>query len=125
MTVAAINEEAGLYCPMIDARRMEVFTGLYDKTLTEVAAPHNLILNENSFSNELAANKILFFGNGSVKFKKIISHNNAQFGFIQTNAKHLVALAFEAFTAGNFANLAYCEPYYGKEFYSPPSKPLL
>ena len=66
------NIQYSLLCPMLDARRMEVFTGLYDNQLAEVVAPHALILNANSFSDYLENQTICFLGNGSIKSKTFI-----------------------------------------------------
>lgn len=118
MAVAALQEDADLLCPMIDARRMEVFTALYDKSLNEVVAPHNLILEAHSFAPQLEQNRVLFFGNGAEKFRPLVSTPQAFFASIEANAAHLVPLALRRFEAGAFADLAYAEPYYGKEFFS-------
>ncbi len=125
MAVSALGEKDGLLCPMIDARRMEVFTAMYDYELTEVMAPQALILTENSFEKVLQQKKIFFFGNGSVKFSHIATNSNAEFITISTNAKHLVPLSYKSLKAALFADLAYSEPFYGKAFYSPPAKPSL
>jgi len=119
MAVAAQNEETDLICPMIDARRMEVFTAIYDKSLEEIISPHNIILDENSFGEILKNKKILFFGNGSTKFEALIKSTNAGFKQIEANAKQLVTLSFAAYKQRLFADLAYSEPFYGKAFYSP------
>ena len=119
MAVAAQNEETDLICPMIDARRMEVFTAIYDKSLGEIISPHNIILDENSFGEILKNKKILFFGNGSTKFEALIKSTNAGFKQIEVNAKQLVTLSFAAYKQRLFADLAYSEPFYGKAFYSP------
>src|SRR5699024_2694741 len=89
MAVAAHSEPTELLCPMIDARRMEVFTAIYDKQLNEMAAPHNIILTEESFTGFLSKHTITFFGNGSNKFQAICSHPNALFKPIETTAVHL------------------------------------
>ncbi len=68
-----------LYAPMIDARRMEVFTGVYDLTLTPLLAPQPLILDENSYGQFLADNTVAFFGNGSQKWQPVCQHPNAIF----------------------------------------------
>lgn len=125
MAVSAIHEEADLFCPMIDARRMEVFTAIYDQKLNEITPAHNLIIKENSFAELLQDKRILFFGNGNVKFKQINNQPNAFFLNIKTNAKHLVSESFSNFNTGNFTDVAYSEPFYGKEFYSLPAKPML
>lgn len=125
MTVAVLEEEPALYCPMIDARRMEVFTALYDRELNEVMQSHNLILSGDSFKEALEKERIIFFGNGSVKFEKLIEHHNAFFCHAIISAKHLIPLSDACFKARDFADLALSEPYYGKEFYSPVAKSLL
>ncbi len=122
MAVAAKNEEANLFCPMIDARRMEVFTAVYDKNLEEILPPHNAILSEHSFSGILQDKRVLFFGNGSNKFQLLIKNPNACFKQIEANSKHLVSQSFFFYQQKVFADLAYSEPFYGKAFYSPPAK---
>ena len=119
MAVAVQNDEVDLICPMIDARRMEVFAAIYDKTLDEIISPHNIILDENSFSEILKTKRILFFGNGSNKFQALIKTPNAIFKQVEANAKHLVTLSFSDYQQELFADLAYSQPFYGKEFYSP------
>ena len=105
-------------CPMIDARRQEVFTALYDRNLQELVPAHSLVLDENSFAVELAAGPVLFFGNGSAKWRALAQHPNALFTEGDSSARHMPALGTAAFRAGRFADLAYCEPLYAKEFYS-------
>jgi tRNA threonylcarbamoyladenosine biosynthesis protein TsaB len=119
MAAAAKAEETELFCPMIDARRMEVFTAIYDKNLEEMVAPANLILENQTFSGLLKDHSITFFGNGSEKFKNILQHSNARFRNIETSARDMTALSFSKFRQKDFADLAYAEPYYGKEYYSP------
>lgn len=114
-----------LVCPMIDARRMEVFTAVYDMNMTEILLPQNLILENDSFKALLEKNSIIFSGNGSNKFKQVIQHPNALFINNKFNAEHLVPLAIEAYERKNFTDLAYSEPYYGKEFYSPAPKQII
>ena len=120
MANAAKESEAQLLCPMIDARRMEVFTAIYAKGLQLVKKPAAITLNENSFDEELTNNNICFFGNGNEKFRKMKSHPNAFFSQINFNANDMVSLAEEKFTSKAFADLAYAEPLYLKEFYTPP-----
>ncbi|MEP7258152.1 MAG: hypothetical protein ABI687_07190, partial [Flavitalea sp.] len=72
-----------------------------------------------SFNNYLQNNSILFSGNGSVKWKALTAHNNAHFSDIRHNAVHLAALAAEKLSHGQFADLAYTEPLYLKNFYTP------
>ena len=118
MAVAAGNPGTDLLCPMIDARRMEVFTALYNKDLSEVVAPHNLILDADSFAGPLQQHTVCFFGNGAAKFRPLVTSPQARFADVEANAAHLVPLALRAFEAQAFADLAYAEPYYGKEFFS-------
>jgi tRNA threonylcarbamoyladenosine biosynthesis protein TsaB len=119
MAFAAVENKSGWLCPMIDARRMEVFTALYDENLNEIISPQNLILTTESFAEQIRHHKIIFFGNGSEKFTSLQHSTNAEFLHIEANAKHLVPLAYRIFIKKEFGDLAYAEPYYGKEFYSP------
>lgn len=121
MAVAAMNEAFTLFCPMIDARRMEVFTAVYDRELNEKMAPSNLILTDQSFNSWLERDTVCFFGNGSAKFRQLISHPNARFADLQITAQHMVPLALDGFLKSDFADLAYSTPFYGKDFHSPAS----
>jgi tRNA threonylcarbamoyladenosine biosynthesis protein TsaB len=118
MAVAAQSQEADLLCPMIDARRMEVFAAVYNKELTEVVAPHNRILDEDSFADLLQKERVCFFGNGSPKFAHLVNNPHASFVPVLTDARCMVPLAVQGFEGKAFADLAYAEPYYGKEFFS-------
>ncbi|WP_276502936.1 tRNA (adenosine(37)-N6)-threonylcarbamoyltransferase complex dimerization subunit type 1 TsaB [Terrimonas pollutisoli] len=118
MMAHAVPEEADLICPMIDARRMEVFTALYDKNLQEVAKPSAMILDSNSFSDLVEKNVIAFTGNGREKLKKIFAHPHAIFSNSIATAKDMVAIAEKKYVEKNFANLAYVEPFYIKEFHT-------
>jgi len=106
-----------LLCPMIDARRMEVFTALYNHQLAPVLAPCAMILDENSFANRLLKNKILFFGNGAKKWELICRNENAIFKPIFNNPLAMSKLAHDKFKDKDFADLAYTEPLYLKEFF--------
>jgi len=119
MAFATINEQADLFCPMIDARRMEVFTSIYDKDLKSVLQPKALILNSSAFDEWLSANIILFSGNGAEKFKAILHHPNAMFTDKRGNAANMIIIAGKKFTQNDFEDVAYTEPFYLKEFYSP------
>jgi tRNA threonylcarbamoyladenosine biosynthesis protein TsaB len=127
MAVSAIrsvgnNSNGHLFIPMIDARRMEVFTAIYDETLNIIDVPNAKILEECSFHSVLDENPTIFSGSGSVKFKLICHHHNAIFSTVQHDSKDMSMLAFNALEEKNFANLAYCEPFYLKSFYSPAPK---
>lgn len=116
LAVAASKKEKGdLYTPMIDARRMEVYTAFYDKAMKELTPMHPLILDEKTFSKELKAQKtIVFAGNGAAKVQKIIDSPQLVFTEINCDASHLVSLAYEAFQTAAFADIAYFEPDYLK-----------
>jgi tRNA threonylcarbamoyladenosine biosynthesis protein TsaB len=116
------TEEAMLICPMIDARRREVFTAIYEKSLQERVPAHALVLENNSFESLLGSNKILFCGNGSNKFREIVHHDNAYFSMTNSNARHLAQLSHKRFLKKEFTGLAYSEPLYIKEFHSPHAK---
>ena len=119
MANAAKKENADLLCPLIDARRMEVFTAIYTKELQIVKEPAAITLNENSFDEYLSDNRTCFFGNGSNKFKAIIKHDNAIFKDLKADATSMIALSEKKFTGKEFTDLAYAEPLYLKEFYTP------
>ena len=109
-------------CPMIDARRMEVFTATYNEALECVSPTTPLILNEQSFENELNKNIMIFSGNGSHKLKNILKNTNAIFVDELHSSASMISIALNKFNSKSFTSLAYRVPYYGKEFYSPASK---
>jgi tRNA threonylcarbamoyladenosine biosynthesis protein TsaB len=107
-----------IICPMIDARRMEVFTAMYDNSLNMVVPPQALIIDENSFP-ELESKKILFTGNGRNKLQKRISeHPNTLFPTISAGFSDQVNMAYTLYGEKQFSNLAYTEPFYLKPFYT-------
>lgn len=112
------NSAQFLYCPMIDARRMEVFTALYNATLQAVKAPYAAILSSDFLAEELAVNKILFFGNGSEKLKNLVTNTQAQLVDIGYTAEDLIKISLNNFQQQRFASLAYSEPFYLKDFYT-------
>lgn len=118
-SAARIEGSNALLCPMIDARRMEVFTAVYDQTLKEIMAPCAMILNGTNFDHILGTDQVIFSGNGSYKWKTVLSHANAQFSDVTTTAEDMVQLAGKYYEDKRFADLAYVEPFYVKEFYSP------
>ena len=119
MANAADDESADLLCPMIDARRMEVFAAIYTKELQIIKEPAAITLNENSFDEYLLNNSICFFGNGSNNFKAIKKHEKAIFKDLKADASSMTSLSEKKFAEKGFADLAYAEPLYLKEFYSP------
>lgn len=106
-----------LLCPMLDARRMEVYTALYDTSLNEVKAVEALILEPESLNRMLQENLICFFGTGSDKAAEMITHPNALFfSGIELQAAFQSEPAEEMFSLGDFLDTAYFEPHYLKEF---------
>ncbi len=104
-------------CPMIDARRMEVFTAMYSPDLKEMSPITPAVLSANSFADLLEQQQVYFFGNGSEKWQNICANNNARFITTNWNSKDMIALAEQSFAANQFLSLAYAAPEYGKGFY--------
>lgn len=121
-----IDPEA-LLAPMIDARRMEVYTAVYDMALQAVMSPRPLILTEGTpYAEELDRGKVVFFGNGSDKSREVITSPNAEFiADIVPLATDMIALAERAFHQRNFIDLAYSTPNYLKDFQATKPKNLL
>lgn len=106
-----------LLCPMIDARRMEVYDAIFDPNLAKIKEVSADIIDENSFAEYLSENKIVFFGDGSDKCKSALTHVNASFiDSVHPHAEDMVLLAEEALRNDNFVDVAYFEPFYLKEF---------
>ncbi|MEH0153861.1 tRNA (adenosine(37)-N6)-threonylcarbamoyltransferase complex dimerization subunit type 1 TsaB [Limibacter armeniacum] len=115
--IAPYYKEGILLCPMIDARRMEVYTALYDTALNETEKVHPKVMDETSFKEELDKQPIVFFGNGADKCKEVLAHENSTFlDGIVPSAKHVGTLAAEKFAKEEFEDVAYFEPFYLKEF---------
>ena len=112
-----INYQGYLYCPMIDARRMEVYTAVYDQNLLEVSETKALILTETSFM-EYQGKKLFFFGDGAAKIKSIINPSLTVeiIADFQNSAKGMITEGDRLFQLNQFENIAYFEPYYLKEF---------
>jgi tRNA threonylcarbamoyladenosine biosynthesis protein TsaB len=111
----ATNEHI-LFCPMIDARRMEVFTAIYQHDLTMYMQPCAMILDEFSFEKQLFENNILFFGSGSEKWSMICNNPNALFKSVSILPESLSKASNKIFSEKKFTNLAYSEPFYLKDF---------
>ena len=107
-----------LHCPMIDARRMEVFTALFNDALDEIIKSAALVLTDDLFHKQLDSQTLIFSGSGSRKLKALISHPNAVFSDINFSATQLAVLANDKFANGQFDDIAYAEPRYLKEFYT-------
>lgn len=106
-----------LLCPMIDARRMEVYTCLYSVNLEPYNEISAEIIQEESFHHILSNHEIIFFGDGAEKCKSVINHKNARFiDFTYLSARFMTQLSFIAYNEGRFENTAYFEPFYLKDF---------
>ncbi len=105
-----------LYCPMIDARRMEVFSSFYDNQNHQIRAVQADVLDDNSYKEELE-NKVLFFGDGSSKCKDIFKTDNSFFiDHIFPSADYMGLFSLEKYKSEDFEDLAYFEPFYLKDF---------
>jgi tRNA threonylcarbamoyladenosine biosynthesis protein TsaB len=106
-----------LFCPMIDARRMEVYAAVYDSNLKEVRETRADIIESNSFSDYLDNSRVIFFGDGADKCKEVISHPNAVFvDNIFPSSANMAIPAFQKFGLKQFKDVAYFEPFYLKDF---------
>lgn len=119
--------EDALLCPMIDARRTEVYATVYDCALGVVKETHAEVVTPESFKEHLDAHPVYFFGNGAAKCKEIITHPNAHFLDEHRNplAKNMMPLAERAWFDEKFEDIAYFEPFYLKNFVATKPKELL
>ncbi len=110
--------EKGFYLPMIDARRLEVFYAVYNESLTEVTSPSNLILSENSFSNLLENNQVVFSGSGCEKFYGLNKHNHIIKLPEPNLANELAFISQQMMVEKKWTNLVDAQPFYSKDFYN-------
>lgn len=111
------QDDKVLICPMIDARRMEVYTALYGSNGEPILPVSAEIIDENSFTEHLNDHKILFFGNGAEKCRIKITHPNAVFaGPGKTSARFMQKLSEKKYNMRQFEDVAYFEPFYLKDF---------
>ncbi len=118
MALAAVDMAEDLICPMIDARRMEVYTAIYDKQLQIIKQPEATILTSHSYSAILQKRKVLFTGNGMLKFKTIAPFANATFANPKVDALNMAGLSFQKLQKQQFEDVAYTEPFYIKAAYT-------
>jgi tRNA threonylcarbamoyladenosine biosynthesis protein TsaB len=117
------DDKLTLFCPMIDARRMEVFSMLLDENSTVLNPITADIIDDSFLSHELSNKQVVFFGNGSEKCEKIIKSPNALFlPNIKASARHMTELVWEAYNNNHFEDVAYFEPFYLKDFVATVSK---
>lgn len=122
LQVSKSLDDNGIACPMIDARRMEVYTSLYTGTHETILAPCAKIIDETAILELSIKNKTtFFFGNGASKCQSLLPTESYSFvPDIVPSASTVGELAFKAFQNQTFVDTAYFEPNYLKEFYSPP-----
>lgn len=126
LKIAAVNvmfsaeaDPDALFLPMTDARRMEVFAAVYDWALEPVVAPGPVVLTGESFATVLENHKVMVFGSGAEKARKVITSPNAIFiDGIEPLAVDMLPLAEQAWARRDFEDTAYCTPRYLKEFYT-------
>jgi len=110
-------KEKAFVIPMLDARRMEVYTAVFNNEREQIFKTSAMILDENSYLEYLEKGPVSFIGSGVTKFKEICKHPNATFveGKLPS-AKEMVELAISKYKISDFENVAYFEPYYLKDF---------
>lgn len=112
-----------LYCPMIDARRMEVFSALIAGNGAIIKPVSAEVIGHEFLAEELLTHRIIFFGNGSAKCKNVLTSSNAVFiGDINASAKYMADLVWDAYNKRHFEDVAYFEPFYLKDFVATVSK---
>jgi len=107
-----------LICPMIDARRQEVFTALYSSDLQIIQPPSAVVLDENTFESELKHGIVIFAGNGAAKWSRMIEHVNAVYLHESYKPEDFARIAHQKFEMSDFTELAYSEPQYFKNVYT-------
>ena len=113
------NEQVDLICPLIDARRMEVFTAMFTPSMEQVVENHAKIIDEHSFEEELINKKVLFAGNAVDKLpENIKNHPNAIISKQKAGLKEQIELANRALSLKNYTDILFSEPIYAKAFYS-------
>ena len=109
------NPGFDLYCPMIDARRMEVYTAFFNQKNERLTENESKIIDTNSFNSFFDhGQSILFSGNGAPKCFEVIESELANLSNVRCAASNLVSLGLQAYTAGDFADIAYFSPQYLK-----------
>ena len=108
--------------PMIDARRMEVYTAVFTPDCQQITETEPVIVDENSFASQLEEGKVLFIGDGAGKCADVIKHPNASFVQCWPKAEAMLMPALEEYKEKRFKDVAYFEPFYLKEFVATVSK---
>lgn len=121
-----VKEDDALLCPMLDARRMEVYAALFDRSLREVRPTQADIVDGDTYRAFLDERPVYFFGNGAAKCVEVINHPNARFieGIVPL-ARWMFPLAERRFFDQKFEDVAYFEPFYLKDFVAKAARDLL
>lgn len=122
---AAVEPDA-LLCPMLDARRMEVYAQIFDRSLKEVRPIHADVVDADTYREYLDRQPVYFFGNGAMKCKEVIAHPNARFiEGVEPIAKQMMPLAEMRMARDQFEDVAYFVPFYLKDFVAKQPRKLL
>ncbi|HLX92165.1 MAG TPA: tRNA (adenosine(37)-N6)-threonylcarbamoyltransferase complex dimerization subunit type 1 TsaB, partial [Puia sp.] len=113
-----VADKTALFCPMIDARRLEVFAAIYNFEMKELLSPAALVLDKASFQIELEISPITFFGSGSAKWKTLNTSPNAVFIDFNSDAVHLSSITEKKYGKSEFTDIIYSEPIYLKDFHT-------
>ena len=115
--IKSITDSSTLFCPMLDARRSEVYYAVYDPEGRLFKGISASVIDGDSFMDIPASHKIIFFGDGSAKCKELIKRGNIYFeNEYRISATHMQKPAYEAIATKNFEDVAYFEPFYLKDF---------
>ncbi|MEO8763952.1 MAG: tRNA (adenosine(37)-N6)-threonylcarbamoyltransferase complex dimerization subunit type 1 TsaB [Ginsengibacter sp.] len=112
--ISLAKEPQALYCPMIDARRMEVYTAVYNYDMEEIITPSAIVLNDNSFPEIPASQKLFFSGSGSNKFQLISKYTHAIFLDQEISTESIAKIAWDTYLKNDFNNVPYAKPLYIK-----------
>lgn len=115
--LAQQTSENAIIVPLLDARRMEVYSAVFNEKKEQIRETKAEIVTGNSFNDYLSQGKTIFIGNGATKLQEIIDHENATFmGDVFPSSQHMASMAHQIFEKGDFESVAYFEPYYLKDF---------
>ncbi len=121
-----VEEDDALLCPMLDARRMEVYAQLFDRALHEVRPIHADVVEADTYQEWLDKRPVYFFGDGAMKCRDVIQHPNAHFlPDIEPLAKNMFPLAEKRIALEQFEDVAYFVPFYLKNFVAKLPRKLL
>ncbi|MBO4634608.1 MAG: tRNA (adenosine(37)-N6)-threonylcarbamoyltransferase complex dimerization subunit type 1 TsaB [Bacteroidales bacterium] len=115
-TVMPGPDRASFIIPMIDARRMEVYTAVFSPSGEQLTPVSAQVIGPESFAEQLEQGPVLFIGDGALKCREVITHPSARFMQAWPDAAHMARLAQEAWDQKRFEDLAYFEPFYLKDF---------